>query len=71
VIVVNGRGIDLSAVGTGTVTLEGTGREPGLFSLDGADCSVPRARCRELPALPRVFPLGDPEPERTTSRSLR
>jgi len=34
-IVINASGVDLSAVGSGTVLLEGKGRFPGVYSLDG------------------------------------
>ncbi len=66
-IVINGAGIDLSAVGTGVVSLEGSGRFPGAYSLDGEDCSAPRAKCKELPNPMQRFRLGTPEPpERAT-----
>src|SRR5688500_2441404 len=61
-IVVNGAGIDLSAVGTGIVSLEGSGRFPGVYSLDGEDCGAPRAKCKELPNPVQRFRLGTPEP---------
>jgi hypothetical protein len=58
IVVVRGSGIELSAVGTGTATLEGTGTSPGVYSLDGEDCSAPRATCPLLPDLARTFRLG-------------
>lgn len=71
-IVINGAGIDLSAVGTGVVSLEGSGRFPGVYSLDGEDCGAPRSRCKDLPDEAQRFRLGTPEPpegaERATSR---
>lgn len=68
-IVINGAGIDLSAVGSGVVSLEGNGRFPGVYSLDGEDCSVPRSTCRPLPIEAQRFRLGTLEtPERDSSR---
>ena len=68
-LVVQGSGIDLSAVGDGRVHLDGAGRSPGTYSLDGADCSGPRAKCKELPSDPgRWLALGD-GPERGSSPS--
>lgn len=58
-IVVNATGIDLSAVGSGWTTLNGRTRDPGVFSLEGEDCSSPRTTCRELPLKARTFQLGD------------
>jgi hypothetical protein len=66
-IVINGAGIDLSAVGTGVVSLEGNGRFPGVYSLDGEDCGAPRSKCKSLPDPAQRFRLGTPEPpERPT-----
>jgi hypothetical protein len=71
-IVVNGAGIDLSAVGTGIVSLEGSGRFPGVYSLDGEDCSAARSRCKALPDPAQRFRLGTPDPgDRATSRATR
>lgn len=68
-IVINGSGIDLSAVGSGSVSLEGKGRFPGVYSFDGEDCSVPRSRCKPLPEEAQRFRLGTVEvPERDSSR---
>ncbi len=68
-IVINGAGIDLSAVGSGVVSLEGNGRFPGVYSLDGEDCSVPRSTCKALPDEAQRFRLGTAEPpERESSR---
>ena len=61
-IVINGAGIDLSAVGNGVVSLEGSGRFPGVYSLDGEDCGAPRAKCKTLPNPVQRFRLGTPEP---------
>lgn len=60
-VVVQGRGIDLSVVGRGFGTLEGETVEPGLYSLDGADCRKQPASCDVLPELPIRFRLGGPE----------
>jgi hypothetical protein len=60
-IVINGRGIDLSAVGRGTGTIRGEGVDPGLYSLDGADCRKDPASCKPLPELAKSFRLGLPE----------
>jgi hypothetical protein len=66
-IVIHGAGIDLSAVGTGVVTLEGSGRFPGVYSLDGEDCGAPRSKCKDLPDPAQRFRLGTPDPpERPT-----
>jgi hypothetical protein len=66
-IVIHGAGIDLSAVGTGFVTLEGSGRFPGVYSLDGEDCGAPRSKCKDLPDPAQRFRLGTPDPpERPT-----
>ncbi len=66
-IVINGAGIDLSAVGTGVVSLEGSGRFPGVYSLDGEDCGAPRSKCKALPDPAQRFRLGTPDPpERPT-----
>jgi hypothetical protein len=66
-IVINGAGIDLSAVGTGIVSLEGSGRFPGVYSLDGEDCGAPRSKCKDLPDPAQRFRLGTPDPpERAT-----
>ena len=60
-IVINGRGIDLSVVGKGNGAIRGESDEPGVYSLDGADCRDDRAACRPLPELLRTFKLGTPE----------
>jgi len=57
-IFVSGSGIDLSAVGNGTVVLEGTGKSPGTYSLDGDDCRSPKVKCKPLPDPPKRFKLG-------------
>jgi hypothetical protein len=60
-IVVNGRGIDLSVVGKGSGTLKGETLDPGLYSLDGADCRKDAASCKPLPDVAKTFRLGAPE----------
>jgi hypothetical protein len=68
-IVINGAGIDLSAVGTGIVSLEGNGRFPGVYSLDGEDCSAPRSKCKDLPDEAQRFRLGTPDPQEREDRA--
>jgi hypothetical protein len=57
-IVIAGRGIDLAAVGRGWVALKGEGFEPGVYSVEGADCSRDPASCKLLPEVERRFQLG-------------
>jgi hypothetical protein len=63
-ILVNGSGIELSAVGTGWTTLTGRTRDPGVFTLDGEDCSAALVKCRALPEVSRTFRLGTEVAER-------
>jgi hypothetical protein len=63
-VLVNGSGIELSAVGTGWTTLTGRGRNPGVFSLDGSECSARGTKCRDLPDEARTFRLGSDVSER-------
>ena len=67
---IQGRGIDLSAVGKGSGFIEGEAIEPGVYSLDGADCRKNRASCELLPQPGVRFKLGgSPErPEKSTVR---
>ncbi len=61
-IVVNGRGIDLSAVGKGAGTIRSDGQAgPGVYSLDGADCRRTPENCKPLPEITKVFQLGTTE----------
>ena len=46
---IQGRGIDLSVVGKGSGFIEGDTVEPGVYSLDGADCRKNRASCKTSP----------------------
>jgi hypothetical protein len=70
-ITVTGIGIDISAVGNGSVWLESDkSRLPGTFSLDGVDCSALRAKCRPLPETRTVFKLGSADSESALPRPL-
>lgn len=60
-IVIQGRGIDVSVVGKGEGFIEGETLEPGVYSLDGADCRRDRASCNPLPDPGIRFRLGSPE----------
>jgi hypothetical protein len=61
-VVVRGTGIALSAVGRGTVQVQGErsvpGEEAGLYSVDGVDCGLEPERCTPLPDLLERFVLG-------------
>jgi hypothetical protein len=61
-IVIEGRGMDLSVVakGSGTIVAAQAG-DPGVYSLDGADCRKDRASCKPLPDSPKRFQLGGNE----------
>jgi hypothetical protein len=59
-ILINGRGIDLSAVGKGSGLIRGELEDPGLYSLDGADCRKDPVSCKPLPDVQRRFQLGTP-----------
>jgi hypothetical protein len=60
-LVIQGRGIDLSVVGKGSGYIEGELVEPGVYSLDGADCRKNRASCSSLPQPGIRFRLAAPE----------
>ena len=68
-LLIQGRGIALSAVGKGSGFIEGESTEPGVYSLDGADCRKNRASCDLLP-LPGIrFKLGGSErPDKSAAR---
>ena len=67
-VLIQGRGIDLSVVGKGDGFIESDGSlDPGVYSLDGADCRKERASCDALPSLGIRFRLG-PGPERNAAR---
>jgi hypothetical protein len=58
-ILVQGRGIDLSVVGKGEGFIEADDSlDPGVYSLDGADCRKDRASCEVLPQPGIRFKLG-------------
>ena len=67
---IQGRGIDLSAVGKGSGFIEGEATEPGVYSLDGADCRKNRASCELLPQPGIRFKLGGSQerPEKSAVR---
>ena len=62
-----GSGISLSAVGRGTVMLDGDARFPGddvgVYSRDGVDCSAEPLSCTALPTEPERFALEPPPAE--------
>jgi hypothetical protein len=61
-IVIDGRGIDLSVVAKGTGSIvAGPAVDPGVYSLEGADCRNDRASCKPLPELTKRFQLGGGE----------
>ena len=64
-ILIQGRGIDLSVVGKGGGFIEGDTLEPGVYSLDGADCRKSRASCDLLPEPGVRFRLGSERPEKS------
>ena len=64
-MVARGSGITVSAVGRGVVILDGdppryAGDEAGVYSLDGADCSVEPDSCLPLPTEPERYDLVPP-----------
>ena len=68
-VVINGRGIDLSAVGKGSGTIRGETVAPGLYSLDGADCRKDPDSCEPLPEVAKAFRLGkQPDREKSAGR---
>ena len=60
-LLVEGRGIDLSVVGKGSGFIKGETAEPGVYSLEGADCRKNRASCDDLPDPGIRFKLGAQE----------
>lgn len=65
-IVVQGKGIDLSVVAKGAGSIvAGQADDPGVYSLDGADCRKDRASCRPLPEIARRFQLGGERGEKS------
>ena len=68
-LLIQGRGIALSVVGKGSGFIEGDTTEPGVYSLDGADCRKNAASCDPLPEPGIRFKLGAPErPEKSAAR---
>jgi hypothetical protein len=59
-IVARGVGLDISAVGRGTVRLKGSSDFAGFYSTDGTDCRVSTDKCLPIPETPISFPLGLP-----------
>jgi hypothetical protein len=66
-IVARGSGITVSAVGRGSVMLDGeprfTADDLGVYSLDGTDCSVDPLTCTPLPLEPERYLLEPLEPQ--------
>ena len=62
-IVINGRGIDLSAVGkgTGSIRAELGTEDPGVYSLEGVDCRKDPDGCNPLPERLQRFQIGTQE----------
>jgi hypothetical protein len=68
-VFVHAVGIDLSAVGNGSVWLESDGtRSPGTYSLDGDDCQLARAKCKPLPFERTKFKLGSGDADKVVPR---
>jgi hypothetical protein len=70
-ILIQGRGIDLSAVGKGWGTIRGDFGQLGVYSLEGADCRKDRAACKLLPEVEKRFLLeaSVEKPEKNVVRS--
>ena len=68
-IVIQGRGIDLSVVGKGFGSIKGDPGQPGVYSLDGADCRKDREACKLLPEIEKRFVLEAPAAEKSPARS--
>jgi len=64
---IQGRGIDLSAVGKGSGFIEGDTLEPGVYSLGGSDCRKSRSSCTLLPQPGIRFKLAGPS-EKSSGR---
>lgn len=62
-VVINGRGIDVSAVGRGLVKLDGEGLWTGLYSTSGVDCRKADAACELVPDELTTFALGTQTPK--------
>lgn len=63
-VVVRGSGMSLSAVGRGWVVLDGEPRtaddDPGIYSLEGVDCSLEPTLCAPLPLVAERFLVEPP-----------
>jgi hypothetical protein len=63
-VVIRGAGIELAAVGRGTVSLDGeprvVGDVTGLYSVSGVDCGVEPLLCIPVPDEPVRFTIGAP-----------
>jgi hypothetical protein len=62
-IVVRGAGIDVAAVGRGTVSLDGEARLDeltGVYSVTGVDCGLEPLLCTPLPDEPVRLTIGSP-----------
>lgn len=69
-IVISGKGIDLSVVAKGSGSIVAAqGNDPGVYSLDGADCRSDRASCKPLPDLAKRFQLGGERDKSPVARS--
>lgn len=72
-IVARGSGIDLSAVGRGSVLLDGeprfVGDDVGVYSLDGVDCGDEPELCLQLPFEPERFVLGPAAEDGSSGRT--
>jgi hypothetical protein len=62
-VVVKGTGIDLSVVANGFAVLEGDPDDPGVYSVDGADCrnATGATACKPLPDKAKSVKLGTGE----------
>jgi hypothetical protein len=71
-VVARGSGISVSAVGRGTVVLDGdprfAGDDAGVYSFDGVDCSLEPELCAPLPAAPERFVLEPAETENPVTK---
>ena len=68
-IVIQGRGIDLSAVGKGFGTIRGDVGQLGVYSLEGADCRKDPDACELLPEFEKRF-LLEAEAEKNAIRPI-
>jgi hypothetical protein len=66
--VIQGRGIDLSAVGKGFGSIRGDLGQVGVYSLEGADCRKDRTACKLLPEVEKRFLLEAAPAEKSAVR---